>query len=111
MTPHLQLIIDLLKLIHSQPNGKKYAENIFGYIFGRGEIDKQAFLNDIKYQLEPEVGEKFMTLAEQFMQEGMQAEAKKVARGMLDKGFEINLIAELTGLSLEAIRIKQGTVS
>lgn len=111
MTPYLQFILDLLKLVQELENGKKYAEGIIFYIFNRGEIDKEDFLEKIQAQLSPEIGEDVMTVAEQLkkegiqqgIQQGIQKAQMEIAARLLENHENLSNIAKITGLSLEKI--------
>ncbi len=64
----------------------------------------EAFLGLVKTELSKEVGEKIMTIAEQFIEQGREQEAIEVALSMLEEGFDEKMIARLTGLNKEKIQ-------
>ena len=52
----------------------------------------------------PQHGEKLMTIAEQLREEGKHIALLDVAKAMLKRGFEIEAIMEMTGLSQDELR-------
>ncbi len=59
----------------------------------------------VKTELSPEVGEKIMTVAEQFRAEGVEQNRLEIAKRLLAKNAELSFIEEVTGLPL--IKIKE----
>ena len=100
-----------------------YIISTMEYAIKAGNIDSIEELAKLTNELSPELEGKVMTLAERLeakgkaagMSEGMtagmaagmttgQAEAtRRVAASMLSRGFEANLVSEVTGLSIEII--------
>lgn len=115
--PHLHDIIELLQILEKS-NGENITETVLTYIIDRGEItNKDTFIALVKQGLSSEIGEKIVTIAEQFkaegvkqgVQQGVQQSLEKVAKKILSEetGFTgPNLIAfvqRITGLSKEKI--------
>ena len=111
MLPYIRDIIELLKRLE-KANGKNFAEIVLTYILDRGEMsDKEAFLGLVKTELPPEIGDKIMTIAEQFKAEGVQAGkqagiAESIhAAKLIQQGYDIESIAKTTGLSIDNIKL------
>ena len=101
--PTLKVAIDLFRKIESLGE-KQYIEDYIyvtlSYIVEAADIkDKEAFIETIRKGLTEIDEDKIMTLAEQWKQEGRQAERLEVARSMLQKGLDAQVIMEVTGLS------------
>jgi len=104
MLPYLNDIIGLLKRLE-RSNGNSFTENVLIYILDRGELsNKDTFIELVKTKLAPEVGEKIMTIAEQFKAEGIQQGIELVAKRLLSEGAEIDYVAKITNLSLAKIK-------
>lgn len=77
------------------------------YALGIGK-DKAEEIIGAFADIYPEFKNKIMTAAQQLrkegMQQGMQQEKKVIAKSMVKKGLDINLIQEVTGLSKETIK-------
>ena len=59
---------------------ENFVELLLIYILDRGELsNKDSFLNLIKSELAPELGDKFMTLREQWEAEGVLGRCRKVS--------------------------------
>ena len=104
MMPYIRDIIELLKRLE-KTNGKNFVEIVLTYILDRGEMNKDEFLGLVKAELSPEVGEKFMTVAEQLKAQGKAEGAHKVALNLLAKNYAIELVAEVTELNLDEVRL------
>jgi len=101
--PTFKVAIDLFRKIESLGE-KQYIEDYIyvtlSYIVEAADIkDKEAFIETIRKGLTEIDEDKIMTLAEQWKQEGRQAERLEVARSMLQKGLDAQVIMEVTGLS------------
>jgi len=120
MLPSLKEIIPLIRDL-GQLDGKILAEVVLTYILDRGEVsDKDAFIDLVKTNLSPDIGEKIMsTFAEHFrdewmqqgleqgleqgVQQGMQKAMEQIAKRLLKENEDPARIAELTNLPLEKI--------
>lgn len=110
MLPHICDIIELLKHIE-QSNGNNFAEIVLIYILDRGELgNKEAFVDLVKTKLAPEVGEKIMTIAEQFKAEGIEKNKLEIAERLLQENQSVDFIAKITKLSLAKIKELQRRV-
>ncbi|MBK0035853.1 Rpn family recombination-promoting nuclease/putative transposase [Erwinia sp. S43] len=77
---------------------------------GRDNTDVRAFLEELRHKAPQREGE-LMTMAEQLIQEGVlkgiqkgsQETAENIARSMLNKGMNVELINEITRLPIETI--------
>jgi predicted transposase/invertase (TIGR01784 family) len=103
--PTLKVAIDLFRKIENQGEKQYIEEYIYvtlSYIVEAAEIkDKEAFIETIRKGLTEIDEDKIMTLAEQWKQEGRQAERLEVARSMLLEGIGNQTVAKITGLSEE----------
>lgn len=119
MLPYLKEIVELLKYLENA-GAENFVEIVLIYILDRGELsNKDSFLNLIKTELAPELGDKFMTLREQWEAEGIQKgiqqgmqqgfvkgqfeEKLKMAKRLLAEKAALSFIAKVTGLSLQQI--------
>ncbi len=102
--------------------GENYVSIVLEYVLDRGDIkNKQDFFELINEQISTEVGEKIMTLREQFIEEGFnrgklegkhegKLEGKHeaelaLAKKLLAAGLELRFVAEMTNLSLEKLAL------
>ena len=117
----LQCIHELMPLFKKLMTleAEHYIISTMEYAIKAGNIDSIEELAKLTNELSPELEGKVMTLAERLeakgkaagMSEGMaagmttgQAEAtRRVAASMLSRGFEANLVSEVTGLSIEIV--------
>jgi predicted transposase/invertase (TIGR01784 family) len=105
MLPHVRDIIQVLKKLE-QANSKTFAETVLIYILDRGEMsDKEAFMNLVKTQLLPEVGEKIMTIAEQLKAEGIEKGIHQVAIKLLEQGCDVEFVAKATELDISEVNL------
>ena len=75
----------------------------------RGELkDKKAFVELVREEFSSSVGEKVMTISEQFREEGRREGIEKgkieVAKQLLAEKAELTFIQRITGLSLEKFK-------
>jgi len=104
MLPYIKEIIGLLQQLE-KVNNKYFIETVLIYILDRGEMsNKNTFIDLVKTNLTPEVGEKIMTIAEQFKAEGVQQEKIIIAKRLLAEGAEISFISKITELPLDKIK-------
>jgi predicted transposase/invertase (TIGR01784 family) len=115
LIPYLPDIFHLLKQIDEQfhqKNGKSFTETVLLYIFDKGEVgDKDMFIKLIKNELADTVGDKIMTIAEQFRlegeqkgkQEGKQEGLEEAALKLQKAGFSNQQVAKILELPLEYI--------
>ena len=88
---------------------RKLLDDLFDYIIGStGELDIEFVIEvAIKY-ISPSAGGKIMTIAEKLekkgIEKGMERGKAEVALGMLNKGYSLSDISELTGLSAKEIK-------
>ena len=78
------------------------------YVVLRGQLkDKEAFVKIVKDRISTEVGEKVMTIAEMFREDGMRQGSQKtmqeVAKSMLAESIDMDLIVRVTKMSPEEI--------
>ncbi len=102
--PHLQ---DMAGLLHKidQAGGRDYISIVLQYLLERAELkDRQKFFELINTQISPEVGEKVMSLAEQFKAEGKIESKIEMAECLLAEGVEIAFVQRVTGLPLAKIK-------
>jgi predicted transposase/invertase (TIGR01784 family) len=108
MLPYVHDIIELLKRVENA-DGKNLAEIVLTYILDRSEMSsRDTFIDMVKTGLSPEVGDKIMTLREQFKAEG-KIEGKVegihlVAANLLKQGSDVAFVAKVTNLSLDEVR-------
>ena len=70
------------------------------------DIRKSRFYREVAEELVPEVKRKLRPeIAQELRPEITQERNREIARSMLKKNFEAELIAEITGLSLEQILV------
>ena len=105
--PTLKVAIDHFRKIESLGE-KQYIEDYIyvtlSYIVEAAEIkDKEAFIETIRKGLTEINEEKIMTLAEQWKQEGLQQGKLEIARSMMLKGLDTQIIMEVTGLTKEQV--------
>lgn len=79
------------------------------YLYNEGNLtDSTKFLAFLHQRFSKDVEDKFMTLGQQAinkaLQQGIHQGLQESARGMLKKNMNIDMIAEITGLSIEEIR-------
>lgn len=99
MLPFLPDIMKILQEIERH-GGKNLVESVLIYILDRGEVDKEKLVSLVKDALSEEVGEKVMTVAEQFKKE----ERLIIAKRLLSEKLEDAFIVKITELSLEEIK-------
>jgi len=107
MQPYLNDIIELLKKVEKS-NGRKFTEIVLTYILDRGDLsNKEAFLNTVRAEFSPEVGERIMTIAEQLkaegIEKGIEKEKLEIAKRLLSENAEVSFIARVTELSAAKI--------
>ncbi len=112
LTPHIQTIAKGLKKIDDESRML-----VLKYMITRGEaLDVEALIDTLESALPEE--ETLMTIAEQLEQRGVHKgyqqgkleELHTLTKNMLLKGFSLDVIAEITGLSVnEIIYIKEST--
>ncbi len=85
-------------------NGYEVIEAVLKYLLERGEMSKTSFVNLVEKELSPKIGDKIMTVAEQFFAEGAHIAHLETARALFLKGMSIANIAEVTTLSVEEIQ-------
>ena len=92
--------------------GSQYMLHIVKYVVEKGNLaDPDVFIKRLVDDL-PEGREGIMTIAEQFinrgvqqgMQQGMLEGKLEVARSLLKKGYDLSTIAEITGLTLNVLQ-------
>jgi predicted transposase/invertase (TIGR01784 family) len=93
---------------YTTEEGKKFFICILHYIFqSTGEISEEAVIEKVQNAI-PGGGRIAMTIAEKLRKEGrkegLKEGLKETARKMLQKGYPLGEIAELTGLDLETIK-------
>ena len=105
--PTLKVAIDLFRKIESLGEKQYIEEYIYvtlSYVVEAAEIkDKEAFIETIRKGLTEINEDKIMTLAEQWKQEGLEKGRLEIARSMILKGFDTQIIMEVTGLSQEQV--------
>lgn len=119
MLPYIRDIIELLKRLE-QLDGKNLAENVLVYILDRGELgNKKSFIDMVKTEFSPKIGEKIMTISEQFKAEGIQQGIQQgiekgmhqVAMKLLKENYTIEFIAKITGLYVNEIELLKEQVT
>lgn len=81
---------------------------LVNYLIQAGQAqDGQKLLYGLAQRV-PQHGEKFMTMAEQLRKEGIQegklAATQDIAKTMLERGIDSNIITEITGLSPDELQ-------
>ena len=107
----LGLVDRLALLLVTGCANDRQMEALFNYLLRSGDAVRfHEFLQAAVARL-PEQKEKMMTIAERLreegLQQGIQQEAQRIARTMLENGIDIALVQLITGLSadeLEALR-------
>jgi len=121
MLPYLYDIIELLQVLE-KAHSENITEIVLTYILDRGEIsNKDTFIALVKQSLSPKVGEKIVTIAEQFkaegrqqgieqgIEQGIQQSIEKIAKKMLSEKIGLSgpdlvaFIQRITGLPKEKI--------
>jgi len=126
--PYLKDMLEELKVIEKQ-GGMSYIYTILSYLVKAGEVkDQTEFVNTIKTSLSETAGEKIMTIAELFKQEGknegiaegeirgkasgiaegetrgVKMASKSIAIKLLKQGMNIDQVVALTDLSRHEVR-------
>jgi hypothetical protein len=106
----LPYLRDIVLLLHQleQAGAENFTEVVLRYILDRAEIsNKDVFVTIVKQGLSPEVGEKIMTIAEQFKAEGVDEGFQKAIKAVswLQGGADINMITNETGFSANQIEL------
>ena len=101
--PILKSIINELKPIEEHDD-MDYIYKTLSYIIEASEINKQDFINVVKTGLSIS-GEKVMTLAEQFRQEGMQEGVQLGKQEGLQLGKQAGILEGLQKGKLEAVKV------
>lgn len=102
--PWLMKIRSIIQAL-DRKDDRDYLALVLQYMIDRGETtDKKAFIEFVESNLSEEVGEKIMTIAEQFKEEGKLEGKFEAARKMLNEGLEITLISKFTDLPIEQIK-------
>lgn len=125
MLPYIYAIIELLKQIES--SGRGTVETVLTYILDKGELDKKSFVELVKKEFSSDIGEKIMTISEQFREEGKKIGIKigiekgiekgvekgkiEVAKHLLAEKAELRFIQRVTGLSLVKIQELQEAIT
>jgi len=128
---HLKGFVDVMQYVE-QTGGGEYISSMLQYLFGRGQVgDKEAFFQLVN-EVSLETGEKVMTLAEQFKQEGLQEglqqaktlaeqfkqegvqqgreeKAMEIASRLLEEGADMAFAAKVSGLPINQILELQQT--
>jgi recombination-promoting nuclease RpnB len=108
MLPYLYDIAPLLKKL-TQQDGKEFVGLVLQYIIGGAEIsDDEALIDLINTEISDELGEKFMTAIEKWIQQGMEKgklEGKlELVEKMLLNGVEPAFISKNTGITLNQVK-------
>jgi len=104
MLPYLHDIIELLKRAE-KVDGKNLAEMVLTYILDRSEMsNRDTFIDMVRAGLSPEVGDKIVTIAEQFKAEGKAEGIHLVAINLLEQGSDVAFVARVTKLSLDEVK-------
>lgn len=74
------------------------AKVVLNYGLSTLEYDSQKFIN-VLYETLPQFGSDVMTIAEQLEQKGAQQNARQMAIKMFKKGFDIEIVKEISSLS------------
>ena len=107
MLPYLREIAPVFKKIVRQ-GGDDFIGIVLQYIIESAELsDKIAFIELINTNISYEIGEKIMTVKEQWKQEGELKSKMEIARRMLAEGSDLAFITKVTGLSIAQIRSLQ----
>jgi predicted transposase/invertase (TIGR01784 family) len=107
LLPHIKNIANLLAQL-DQLDGREFVEIVLQYFLGSGELkDREQFFELINDSISYEVGGDIMTLAEQFIEEGIEKGKLEVIKTMLSNGVEPAFIAKNTGVSMREIEALQ----
>jgi len=113
--PHIEAMMTLLHQL-KRLNAHDLVNDVLIYVYDRGEMNEDAFLNLVRAQLEPDVEEKIMSPFEQAlarnMQQGMQQGVQQgmhlanleTARALLGRGMPVISVAEVTKLSVDEVQ-------
>ncbi|MFA6408675.1 MAG: Rpn family recombination-promoting nuclease/putative transposase [Gammaproteobacteria bacterium] len=100
----LKILIQELRRVE-YTDKERYICAIFSYILAASEVSIEAFTETVRAGLVDPSGEKIMTLAEQFRQEGV----KTVAKNLIKKGRPLEEIAQVTNLSKRELKKLRNT--
>ncbi|MEW6608990.1 MAG: Rpn family recombination-promoting nuclease/putative transposase [bacterium] len=111
---HIGDFLEIGQMCYEEEKGLKFLEGVIRYIYSSTEIGVEEVVGAVK-KISEKGGEATMTTAmkliEQGMQQGMQQglqqgeyrKAVEAAKAMYSEGFNIDVIAKITGLSKEEI--------
>jgi predicted transposase/invertase (TIGR01784 family) len=107
-SPELRNVLwDIFKLfleLRDKTKVSEYLEVLLRYLVNSpGEFNKEELHEQVISILE-EGGNIMQTIAQQFKEEGMEEKAKETAKRMLEKGFDLDTIVEITGLKPSEIK-------
>lgn len=113
-SPYLRRLIPIINQLFN-PTNEQFIIKTLKYIFTRATLMDIDLVNHIGSYLKPTIGEKTMTFAEAWEQKGelkgeikgAQKEKTLIAREMLNRNMDIELISNVTGLSdseIEALK-------
>lgn len=117
--PWVKEMVGLMRHLILQ-DGEKYIERVVEYLFRRAEIQtRDEFIALINKEISTEMGDKIMTIAEQYrmegwqegiqqgrqkgIQEGIEKEKAALAKRLLSENVDISFIAKITQLSIAEI--------
>jgi len=110
-------LVPSIKEVDRTEGGREFLLSMFVYLYEASRIEtKREIEEKVVKSLPIELGGHVMTIAEQLRQEGRQEgrvegrqEAREeLAHKMLNQGFDLSLIAQLTGISLQKVTSMKG---
>ena len=102
LVTHLKDILNIGKLYYKEEEGLKFLESVLRYLFSSTEITADTALNCIEIT-DDRSREALMTTADKLMEKGIEKGIEETAQRMLEKGYSVEDIAEITTLSTENI--------
>ncbi|MEW6617983.1 MAG: Rpn family recombination-promoting nuclease/putative transposase [bacterium] len=107
---HIEDFLQIGRMYYEEEKGLKFLEAVIRYIYNSTEIKPEEVLETVK-KISEKGGEITMTTAMRLRKEGLQEGLQQglqrlieVAKSMYKKGFKLEMIAEITGLSEEEIK-------
>lgn len=83
--------------------GDEYLLDMLQYLTNRGKIDDRERFEQLVVETLPEYEGEFMSIAQQWKEQGKQQRDREIARRMLTKGQEPQFVSDMTGLPADEV--------